>query len=145
MFGRSLFLGIVIPIGIPIPLRRGIPIPLKNERNSYSNGNRLDFLEKNTIFFFFKKKKKKKTKPQPPLNSGWPTTQWGGRPSTYGAIWGWPKVPRGWSWPPPEATLRWLRPPPGYFVGGGRLPYSFQKKKKIYIYIYISILCGFFF
>jgi hypothetical protein len=29
MFGRDLFLGIVILIGIPIPLRRGILIPQK--------------------------------------------------------------------------------------------------------------------
>jgi hypothetical protein len=33
LFGRGLFFGIVIPIGITIPLRRGISIPLKNERN----------------------------------------------------------------------------------------------------------------
>jgi hypothetical protein len=35
LFGKGLFLGIVIPIGMTIPLRRGIPIPPKNERNSY--------------------------------------------------------------------------------------------------------------
>jgi hypothetical protein len=29
MFGRDLFIGIVIPIGMHIPLRREIPIPLK--------------------------------------------------------------------------------------------------------------------
>jgi hypothetical protein len=38
LFGRGLFLGIFIPIGIPIPLQRGIHIPLKNERNNYSLG-----------------------------------------------------------------------------------------------------------
>jgi hypothetical protein len=36
LFGMDLFIGIIIPIGIPIHLRRGIPIALKNERNSYS-------------------------------------------------------------------------------------------------------------
>jgi hypothetical protein len=40
LFGRYLFLGITIP------LRRGIPIPLKNERNSYPNGNGVQFLKK---------------------------------------------------------------------------------------------------
>jgi hypothetical protein len=43
MFDRNLFLRIVIPIRIPIPLRRGISIPLKNKRNSYFNGDKLDF------------------------------------------------------------------------------------------------------
>jgi hypothetical protein len=38
LFGSGLFLKIGISIGIHIPLRRGIPIPLKNERNSYSLG-----------------------------------------------------------------------------------------------------------
>jgi hypothetical protein len=38
MFGRGLFFIIVILIEIPISL--------ENERNSYSNGNRLDFPEK---------------------------------------------------------------------------------------------------
>jgi len=38
LFGMSLFLRIGIPIGIPIPLRREMPIPLKNERNIYSLG-----------------------------------------------------------------------------------------------------------
>jgi hypothetical protein len=46
MFGMSLFLGIPILIGIPIPLRRGVHIPLKNDRNNHSNGNRLDFSKK---------------------------------------------------------------------------------------------------
>jgi hypothetical protein len=57
MFGKGLFLRIVIPVGITILLRRGIHIPLKNERNGYSNGNRLHFSEKKKK----KKKKKKKT------------------------------------------------------------------------------------
>jgi hypothetical protein len=69
MFGMGLFLG------IPISLQREIPISLKNERNSYSNGNRLDFLKKHNYFLFsiqflfFSKKKKKKVKnrnPPPP-------------------------------------------------------------------------------
>jgi hypothetical protein len=61
LFGRGVFLRIVIPMGITIPLRRRIPIPLKNERNSYSNGNELQFQEKTLIFYFlsilFKNKK----------------------------------------------------------------------------------------
>jgi hypothetical protein len=52
MFGRDLFLEIVILFGIPILLRRGIHVPLKNEMNNYSNRNRLDFPEKTTIIFF---------------------------------------------------------------------------------------------
>jgi len=80
MFDMGLFLGIPILIGIPIPLRRGISIRLKNERNIYSNGNRLNFSKKHNYFlfsfsfFFFKKKKKKRLKIEtpPPLNSnGW--------------------------------------------------------------------------
>jgi hypothetical protein len=41
LFGRGIFLAIVISIGITIPLGRGMPIPLKNERN------RLHFFRKN--------------------------------------------------------------------------------------------------
>jgi hypothetical protein len=73
LFDRGLFLGlIVIPIEIIIPLRRGIPIPLKNERNNYSNRNRLHFQEKTTFIFIFYQylfffKKDKKKKPQLPL------------------------------------------------------------------------------
>jgi hypothetical protein len=123
MFGMDLFLGIHIPIGIPIPLRRGIPIPLKNERNSYSNENRLDFLENTLLFFilfqfcFFKKKKKDwKIKTPPPLNSGCRPPQWVvSQPqmvsTTLGVIWGWPDTQ--WGWP---AT-------PRIFCGW---PYSFQ-------------------
>jgi len=64
----NLVRGIVIPIGIAIPLRRGILIPLKNERNSYFNGNGLQFLEKTLLFFiffqfFFLKKKNEKMEP----------------------------------------------------------------------------------
>jgi hypothetical protein len=36
LFSKNLFIGIVILIGIFIPLRRGICIPFKNERNTYS-------------------------------------------------------------------------------------------------------------
>jgi len=67
LFGMSLF-----HIGIAIPLRKGIPIPLKNERNNYFNGNRLDFSEKLLFFFsfnfsfFFLKKKEEKIKTPPP-------------------------------------------------------------------------------
>jgi hypothetical protein len=83
MFGRDLFLGIVIPIGIHILLRRGIDIPLKNERNSYSNGGINYIFQKKHYYFlfsfnFFFQKKRKKTKPHPPL------TVAGGRPATYG-------------------------------------------------------------
>jgi hypothetical protein len=120
MFGRNLFFGIVIPIRIPIPLQRGIHIPLKNERNNYSNGNRLDFPEKTLLFFlfsfnfFFKKRKKKKGKNEtpPPLNSGWPTTPMGGWPATYGSGGGRTTTGVIWGWPDG------LRPPPGYFMGG---------------------------
>jgi hypothetical protein len=35
LFGKGLFLGIVISMGITNPLHIGIVIPLKNERNSY--------------------------------------------------------------------------------------------------------------
>jgi hypothetical protein len=35
LFGKNLFIGIVIPIVILIPLRRGIYIHFKNERNTY--------------------------------------------------------------------------------------------------------------
>jgi hypothetical protein len=48
----------VIPIGIPIPL--------KNETYNYYNGNRLDFQGKTTLNFFFKRKNKKRN-PNPPL------------------------------------------------------------------------------
>jgi hypothetical protein len=54
MFGKGLFLGIVILIGIPIPLRRRIAI------------NKLDFSETTTLnfyvlsIFFFQKKERKK-------------------------------------------------------------------------------------
>jgi hypothetical protein len=67
LFGMSLF-----HIGIAIPLRKVIPIPLKNERNNYFNGNRLDFSEKLLFFFsfnfsfFFLKKKEEKIKTPPP-------------------------------------------------------------------------------
>jgi hypothetical protein len=74
MFGRDLFLGIVIPIGIHILLRRGIDIPLKNERNSYSNGNRIYLPKKTLLFFiffqFFFPKKKEKNETPPPFNCG---------------------------------------------------------------------------
>jgi len=104
MFDMGLFLGIPILIGIPIPLRRGISIRLKNERNIYSNGNRLNFSKKHNYFlfsfsfFFFKKKKKKgeKSKPHPPLTAmgGWPATNGsGGGATTPGAIWGWHRPP----------------------------------------------------
>jgi hypothetical protein len=54
----------VIPIGIPIPL--------KNETYNYYNGNRLDFQGKTTLNFFFKRKNKKRN-PNPPLIvAGWP-------------------------------------------------------------------------
>lgn len=39
LFGRGIFLAIVISIGITILLRRGMPIPLKNERNKKSKRN----------------------------------------------------------------------------------------------------------
>jgi hypothetical protein len=64
LFGRGLFLRIVILIGINISVRREICIFLKkNERNSHSFRNRLHFSEKKTtryfifsLFFYIKKK-----------------------------------------------------------------------------------------
>jgi hypothetical protein len=75
IFDMGQFLRIVIPIGITIPLRRWIHILLKNEKNSYSNENRLNFSKKSNTFFiffqfFFSKKKKKET--PTPLYYGWP-------------------------------------------------------------------------
>jgi len=65
MFGRCLF------IEITIFLRRGIPIPLKNEKNSYFSGNILDLKKKKPllcfILFHFFKKKKKEPPTLPPL------------------------------------------------------------------------------
>jgi hypothetical protein len=68
LFGGDLFAGIVISIGITIPLRRGIPIPLKNKRNTCSLRNRMHFpkgkgKKKHTnthiIFHFISNMKKK--------------------------------------------------------------------------------------
>jgi hypothetical protein len=36
LFGKGIFLGIIIPKGITNPTHIGIAIPLKNEWNSYS-------------------------------------------------------------------------------------------------------------
>jgi hypothetical protein len=61
LFGRDIFLGIVISLGIVIPMgmtnliHTGITIPLKNEWNSYSLWNGMDFSQKKPfiIFYFF--------------------------------------------------------------------------------------------
>jgi hypothetical protein len=50
LFGKGIFLGIVIPIGITNPLHTRIAIPLKNERNSHS-GKKGQLLPKKPIFF----------------------------------------------------------------------------------------------
>jgi hypothetical protein len=66
LFGGNLFVGIVISIGITIPLRRGIPIPLKNKRNTCSLRNRMHFpkekkkKKKHIIFHFISNMKKKR-------------------------------------------------------------------------------------
>lgn len=69
----------------------------KNERNIYSNGNRLHFPEKKKIIFIFFFKKKEKKKPQPPLR--WfahqpnATHDVGGGSTTPRTIWSWNRPP----------------------------------------------------
>jgi hypothetical protein len=115
MFGMSLFLGILIP------LRRGIPIPLKNERNSYSNGNRLDFSKKHNYFlfsfsFFFFKKKKKRWKIETPTS-----LIVAGRPHKW--LQGWSHHPRG--------DLGVAQATPGDHSGGGKqIPHQHIKAIK---------------
>ena len=48
---RGIFLGIVISIGMTNPIQTKIAIPLKNEWNSYSLWNGMDF-SKNPLLFF---------------------------------------------------------------------------------------------
>ena len=55
LFGKGIFLGIVIPMGMTNPIHKGITIPLKNEWNNYSLWNGIDFpkKKKKTPYYFF--------------------------------------------------------------------------------------------
>jgi hypothetical protein len=53
LFGRSLFLEIIIPMGMTNPIHTGITIPLKTKWNSYSLWNGIDFPKKLFIIFYF--------------------------------------------------------------------------------------------
>jgi hypothetical protein len=68
LFGKCLFLEIVILIRITNPFHTGIAIHLKNERDSYSKGNGQSFSKKP---FFLKKKNFSPTKKK---TYGWLTT-----------------------------------------------------------------------
>jgi len=105
LFSRGLFLGIVILIGIHIPLRREIPIHWGKD----------DIFQKKPFILYLKKKKKKKGQTLHWLASPYMetiVTPRGGPPrrsergaTTPGAFGGWhrpprfgatPRVPRGW-------------------------------------------------
>jgi hypothetical protein len=51
LFGRDIFLEIVIPMEIANLIHIGIVIPLKNEWNSYYLWNGIDFPKKNPLFY----------------------------------------------------------------------------------------------